>query len=146
MATGAYDEVHHAHGYVHKRERHHWYWFVGVGATVAAALLAGVLYWQVRTIAQPVCAHGPEQIVASPDGTMEMDVTSVSCFGASSEKKVFIRPAGSRAGSGKAIASFNEDAVVKARWTSDTEVMISHKGGRMWSFQPLWRDVHVRYQ
>ena len=146
IAVGAFDEVHHPHGYRHVRERHHWYWFAGIAATVAAALFGALIYWQVHTLSPPVCGHDGELITTSPDGRLELAVTRVSCFGAKTELKVFIRPSGASDGHGKAIASFSDAASLHVRWSSDTDVLISHTGGKVWSFQPLWRDVHVTYK
>ncbi len=144
--VGAYDEVHHPHGYAHARERHHWYWFAGLGVTGLLALAAGIVSWQVHEVAAPFCASEPGQIIVSPGGALELNIASVSCFGAAPEQKVFIRRAGRSVRGGKAIASFGTGAKVNATWVSDEQVVISQRGGKIWFFVPRWHDVHFCYR
>ncbi|CAL4867138.1 hypothetical protein MMA231_01389 [Asticcacaulis sp. MM231] len=146
LQTGAYDEVHHAHGYAHVRERHHWYWFAGLGVTAVLALAAGFVSWQVHEIAAPFCASEPGKVIRSPGGTLELNIASVSCFGAVPEQKIFIRRAGQTARGGKAVAAFGTGAKVNARWVSDEQVVISQRGGKIWFFVPRWHDVKFRYR
>lgn len=143
MARGAYDQVHHAHGYRWKAEPHHWYWFAGVAAACVfgiAGLTAFVMYDRAMP---PLCSRSDSDVRISPDGSKALETVLVTCGGEAS-RKVLMYPAGGSAYV-PAVASFDEAAQVRARWRSDSEVMIRKSGGRVWNFRLFWKDVRLHF-
>jgi len=141
MKVGAYDEIRHPHGYVYPKERHHWYWFAGIAASVA---LTGVVFWGYALYDRgqaPVCATHQVSGETSPGGTLA-EVMSVSCFGGAPDLRVVIHePDGSVKTS--AIAAFEAGTEVRLQWLSNDELVMQKAGGRVWFFKTHWKDVRV---
>ncbi|MFT3998454.1 MAG: hypothetical protein QM667_13710 [Asticcacaulis sp.] len=141
MKVGAYDELRHPHGYVYPKERHHWYWFAGIAASL---VLVGVTFWGYALYEQgaaPVCASHTVDSRASPGGTLA-EVRRVSCLGGAPDLRVVIHePDGSVRGA--AVASFEAGTEVRLRWLADDELVLAKSGGRVWFFKTHWKDVQV---
>ena len=45
-----------------------------------------------------------------------------------------------------ATGTFGGDANIRAAWASDHDILVSQQGGRIETFQPIWRDVRVHYK
>ncbi len=138
-------EPHHVpHGYVHPAEHHHWWWYAGLAGTCAVLGLGGLLWWQFDHAEAPLCARTIDDTLTSPDGSMDLDIAHVSCLGGAEKQKIFLHKADG--GSGHAVVSFDGETRLRVRWTSDNEVMISHKGGKVLTFEPTWGAVHIKYR
>ena len=144
MATGAYDQIHHAHGYAWAPERHHWYWFAGIAASAVLGIAGLALYVMFDLSMAPLCARSDSVLAVSPDGTRTLETVMVSCGGGEPSRKVLIYDTGGSANV-PAVASFDEAADVRVRWTSDAAVRVSKTGGRIWDSQLNWRDVRLHY-
>lgn len=135
-------EPHHIpHGYAHPKERHHWYWYAGlaggclvVGLTIAA--------WSMFDHADaPLCSRDVDATVTA--GSYDVDVVTVSCFGGAARRRVMMHAEG---GTAHTVVSFDADARVQARWASESELLITHKGGRLLTFEPAWHGIRIHYR
>lgn len=139
--VGAYDELHHAHGYRWAPEKHHWYWFVGLGATCLGLLAIPLFYWMTATASAPFCSKSVWQVKTSPNGTYQVELAEVSCFGAPSEQQVMIAKDGDKT---RVIASYSLDAKIYLRWRADDELVVRRIGGDIWLVNTHWNQVAIR--
>ena len=146
QATGAFDTIHHAHGYRWAPERHHWYWYAGIAAVILIGVIWVWLWGMCDSASGPVCSLESLHIAQAPGEAAELELADVSCLGGASERKMFLRPLNTRLSLRHAVATFDPESRVKARWVSDTEIRLSQTGGKIWAYQPNWHDVHIRYQ
>lgn len=144
--SGAFDSVHHAHGYRWAPEPHHWYWYAGIVGGVIGSISWIVVWWLFQTASAPVCHREDIFTAQSPDESRELILSRVSCVASAPEQKLFLRPLNAQLRWPAAVASFSEAANVRARWVGDSTVVVSQTGGKIWSFQPGWRDVRIRYR
>ena len=143
--THAVAEPHHVpHGYVHPKEHHHWYWYAGIVAACAVTAVTTLIYMQFEHAEAPLCSKVVADSVTSPDGSQVLDLAQVSCFGGATRQKVFMH--NSYGGGLHAVVSFDSAERVRVRWTSDNEVMVTQKGGKIVTFEPFWHGVHIRYR
>jgi hypothetical protein len=140
-----FDEVHHPHGYVTPKERHHWYWYGGMAVFGLIMLATPVIWWQLDTASGPLCRKEALKQAVSPAGTGEVELASVSCLGGHVQQKLFMRHKDGRATLTQTVASFDAAAKVRVRWRTDNEIVVTQRGGRIWSFQPVWDGVKIRY-
>jgi hypothetical protein len=140
-------EPHHVpHGYVHPKERHHWYWYGGFAVAALAVGLMSWVYWQYDHGAGPLCESRNGDAVTSPGGGHELQIVRVSCPAVDARQLVFLRNTDGGFGSERMIGSFDAEATLRLRWLSDEEAFIRRRGGQMWAFQPSWNGVHVTYR
>ncbi|EGF89179.1 hypothetical protein ABI_45260 [Asticcacaulis biprosthecium C19] len=144
LKVGAYDEYHHAHGYAHPREKHHWYWFAGIAAAISLTAVIGGVYTLYDRAMTPMCSRSDSETRMSPDGAYVLESVLVTCAGAAPNRRVLVYAPGG-AGNVPALASFDEAAFVRIRWDGDDRVVLTKSGGRVWSFRPHYRDIRVHY-
>jgi len=137
-------QPHHVpHGYVHPEEHHHWYWYAGLaGSCLLVALTVG-LYTTFDHAAGPLCSRDVQSTVTAPQGSFDVDVATVSCFGGAARQRVMMHAGGS---AGHTVVSFDTDAQVQARWASESELLITHKGGKVMTFEPAWHGIRIHYR
>jgi hypothetical protein len=138
-------EPHHVpHGYVHPKEYHHWWWYAGIAAACLGIGLLCVAYWQYETASAPMCARDTETTLTSPDGGSELEVARVSCLGGHERQRILMRQAGG--GGTRTVVSFDDKAQIRASWASSNEVDVRQTGGQIGTFEPIWKDVRIRYR
>jgi len=130
------------HGYVHPKERHHWYWYAGLSVASILLIVVPVVMWQLDSANLLLCKVSEPESLSSPDGSREIETARVSCLGGAEQQKVFLR----RENGGRhTVASFDDAARIRVRWRADNEIVITQRGGKIWSFQPVWDHVRIRY-
>lgn len=135
-------EPHHVpHGYVHPKEHHHWWWYAGFVAAFAALAVVVLAFRQFDRAEAPICSREPINTFSSPDEMVDVEVARVSCLGGSPRQRLIIR-AGSSA---HTVVSFEDAERIQVQWASDNELSVRHKGGKLVTFQPIWRQVHIRF-
>lgn len=142
MKVGAYDELRHPHGYVYAKERHHWYWFAGIAASLA---LVGAVFWGYALYARgasPICNSSFVDRSVSPGGGRVAEVRQVSCLGGAPDLRLIVHNAGDSA-EAPAVSAFEAGTEVHLRWVSDGELAVAKQGGRVWFFKTHWKDVRV---
>ncbi|MDC7682339.1 hypothetical protein PQU92_03575 [Asticcacaulis sp. BYS171W] len=142
MKVGAYDELRHPHGYIYPKERHHWYWFAGIGASIA---LTGAIFWGYALYergATPVCASSLVDRSVSPNGGLVAEIRQVSCLGGAPDLRVVVHEVDDTADI-PAISAFEAGTEVRLRWLSDDELAMAKQGGRVWFFKTHWKAVRV---
>lgn len=142
MRVGAYDELRHPHGYVYPKERHHWYWFAGIGASAA---LVGAVFWGYALYERgsaPICASSFVDRSVAPGGSLVAEIRQVSCLGGAPDLRVVVHQAGDTA-EAPAISAFEAGTEVRLRWLSDDELAMAKQGGRVWFFKTHWKSVRV---
>lgn len=137
-------EYHHVpHGYVHPKEHHHWWWYAGILGSVLICALISAVYWQFDQAEAPLCTHQVDDVITSPDGDIDLKLMHVSCLGGQLRQRLVLQKA---SGGNRTVISFDEKADIRGRWLSDSEIVITQKGGKMLTFEPLWNGVHVHYR
>ena len=137
-------EPHHVpHGYVHPKERHHWYWYAGLAGGCLAIALTVVAFSMFDHAAAPLCTRDIDATIAAPQGTYDVDVATVSCFGGAPRQRVMMHAGG---GSAHTVVSFDGAAKVQARWASESELLVTHKGGKVLTFEPAWHGIRIHYR
>jgi hypothetical protein len=137
-------EPHHVpHGYAHPRERHHWYWYAGLAAGCLMVALTFVTFSMFDHAASPLCTREVDDTVSAPQGSYDVDVATVSCFGGAPRQRVMMRTDN---GAGHTVVSFDGAAHVQARWASESELLVTHKGGKVLTFEPAWHGIRIHYR
>lgn len=141
-APHAAAEPHHVpHGYVHPKERHHWYWYAGLAGGCLVIGLTVAAFSMFDHAAAPICSRQVDDTVGA--GAYDVDVATVSCFGGAPRQRVMMRTAN---GSAHTVVSFDADAKVTARWASESELLVTHKGGKVLTFEPAWHGIRIHYR
>jgi len=137
-------EPHHVpHGYIHPKERHHWYWYAGLaggGLVIAVAVAAFSMFDHASA---PLCARDIDTTISAPQGTYDVDVATVSCFGGAPRQRVMMHAEG---GAAHTVVSFEGAARIQVRWASESELLITHKGGKVLTFEPAWHGIRIHYR
>jgi len=140
-------EPHHVpHGYVYPKERHHWWWYAGFAAGFIAIALVVMAFRQFDQAGPPLCSRAAAQVLTSPNGAMELSLAQVSCFGGAQQQRLMIRRLDAGSGAPHSLVVFDDAAKVRATWISDGEIVFNQRGGRIETYQPIWRDVRIHYK
>lgn len=140
-------EPHHVpHGYAYPKERHHWWWYAGFVVAFFVVALIVVAFRAFDRASAPLCSREVAQTLESADGTMELSLAQVSCFGGDRQQRLMIRRLDRGSGAAHTLATFGGDANIRAAWASDRDILVSQQGGRIETFQPIWHDVRVHYK
>ncbi|MGN6421711.1 MAG: hypothetical protein ACTHLA_00215 [Asticcacaulis sp.] len=140
-------EPHHVpHGYSYPKERHHWWWYAGFVVAFVTVALIVIAFNAFDHASPPLCSRDVIQTLSSDDGEMELSLAQVSCFGGDHQRRLMIRRLDHGSGAPHTLATFSGDANVRATWSADREVVVSERGGRIETFQPIWRDVRVHFR
>jgi hypothetical protein len=139
-------EPHHIpHGYAYPKEHHHWWWYAGFVVAFILIALVVVAFRDFDHASPPFCSREVVQTLGSDDGAMELSLAQVSCFGGDPQQRLMIRRL-DQGGAAHTLVVFDEAAKVQAAWASDSEILVSQKGGRIETFQPIWRNVRIHYR
>ena len=139
-------EPHHIpHGYEHPKEPHHWWWYLGIVVATICVIATPIMYFQFDTSSAPLCAHEVIDQDLSPDETTEMILMRASCLGGEWQQRIVLRRVDKAMTQVHTVAVFDNRAKIRARWRSDRRIILSQTGGKIWSYEPMWQDIYLRY-
>ncbi|HVZ28788.1 MAG TPA: hypothetical protein VG839_00235 [Asticcacaulis sp.] len=136
-------EPHHVpHGYVHPKEHHHWWWYAGFVVAFVAMALVVLAFRQFDRAEAPLCSSDTIGSFSSPNDSVEGEIARVSCLGGGPRQRLILR----EGGSAHTVVSFEDAERIQLQWTSDNELEVRHRGGKLITFQPTWRQVRIRFR
>ncbi len=144
IRSGDLIEYHHVpHGYVFPKEHHHWWWYAGIVASLLICAFISGVYWQFDQAEAPLCTQQTDDVITSPGGNVDLKLIHVSCLGGEPRQRLVLQKA---EGGKRTVISFDDKADIRGRWVSENEIVVTQKGGKMLSFEPLWNGIHVHYR